>query len=123
MKRVVLVFVVCCLLFCCLPLIQQGCYPFVHSFVVKASYKIHKSIYHFINDCGFPAVTVEKPEFCNLLTCVINNSSFDKSEDFTLMQQGPDVYAYHIIQPICTMHCTTWKQCMHSLQCTLWSKY
>ena len=35
-KRVVLVFVVLFLLcYCCSPIVQQGCYPFAHSFVVK----------------------------------------------------------------------------------------
>ena len=34
--------------------------------------------YHFVNDCGFPAATVEKPQFCNLLTCFMNNSSLIK---------------------------------------------
>ena len=37
MKRVVLVFVILFLLYCgCSPVVQQGCCPFVHSFVVKA---------------------------------------------------------------------------------------
>ena len=39
MKRVVLVFVILFLLCCCCsPVVQQGCCPFVHSFVVKACY-------------------------------------------------------------------------------------
>ena len=37
-KRVVLLFVVLFFLCCCSPFVQQGCCPFVHSFVVKVCY-------------------------------------------------------------------------------------
>ena len=36
---------------------------------------IQEAIHHFVNDCGFPAATIEKPQFHNLLTCIMNNSS------------------------------------------------
>ena len=34
-----------------------------------------EAIYHFVNDCGFPAATIEKLQFHDWLTCILNNFS------------------------------------------------
>ena len=44
--------------------------------------QVHKAIYECVNDLGFPASTVERPVFCNLLDCVRRNASNLSSTDF-----------------------------------------
>ena len=44
--------------------------------------QVHKAIYECVNDLGFPASTVERPVFRNLLDCVQRNASNLSSTDF-----------------------------------------
>ena len=44
--------------------------------------QVHKAIYECVNDLGFPASTVERPVFRNLLECVRRNASNLSSSDF-----------------------------------------
>ena len=46
--------------------------------------EIQEAVYHFVNDHGFPVATTEKPQFLNLLTYIIDNSSLIKAEDLHL---------------------------------------
>ena len=44
--------------------------------------QVHKAIYKCVNDLGFPASTVERPDFRNLLDCVRRNASNLSSTNF-----------------------------------------
>ena len=44
--------------------------------------QVHKAIYECVNDLGFPASTVERPVFHNLLDCVWRNASNLSSTEF-----------------------------------------
>ena len=41
-----------------------------------------------MNDCGFPAATIEKPQFCNLLTCIMDDFLLITSEDLHLTNKA-----------------------------------
>ena len=48
----------------------------------------HQSIYKFVNDCGFPASTVEKESFRDLLKCAIANAPKLKEKDCSISNKA-----------------------------------
>ena len=57
-------------------------------FKSNARAEIQEAIYHFVNDHGFPAATIEKPQFHNLLTYIMDNSSLIKADNLHLSNKA-----------------------------------
>ena len=69
---------------------QQTMSSFTGSMVSKTDAKVlfQQSIYQFVNDCGFPASTVERESFRNLLKCAIANAPKLKEKDCVLSNKA-----------------------------------
>ena len=69
---------------------QKKMSPYVSSTVTRASVRqeLHKKIFEFVNDMGFPTRTVEKEAFRSLLQFTINNANLLKALDCSISNRN-----------------------------------